>query len=1213
MRFVNRQFFPPLDILTLDQILLILKLHVLDFIIRRSLTQRLQRGIALSWQSDFFFPTLVAAMIMAALGLYGLRQRAVKGAKPFAFLMAGAALWSLGYAFELESASQIAALFASNLRFVGVVIVPTAWLVFCLRYTRRGRWLGSQRRLLLAIMPLFTTLVIWSNPWHQAVWRNVQFDPSDPIPGLTKTPNWFFWIHTVYSYVLILLGTGLIARAFLRSTSLYRGQTGAILIALFIPWITNILTVLDVPLPGLDLTPLGFTLTGLIMAWALFRYRLLSVVPIARDAIIENMRDGVIVLDPRNHIVDLNPAAERLLDASASTIGIRALTALPEPLHFIAAPTADLSAPVQITLTADGASRDFEVNVSELFDRRERWARSQRQGRLIVLRDVTERRTIERALARRDAILQAVGFASEKLLRAENWEQDVQQVLARLGAAASASRVYIFECHSAADGTVLTSQRFEWAAPGIAPQIDNPDLQNLPLGEAGFSRWETVLSAGGTIHGLVRDFPPAEQDILSPQNILSLVVVPVFVENAWWGFIGFDECATERRWSEAELEVLNAAARTFGAAIARKHAEAELQAQRDFALQVMNTMGQGLSITDTEGRFTYVNPALAQMVGMTPAELLGKTPFDFTALEDRGVLSQAQQAREKGEMTTYETRIRKPDGTLGYAMITGVPHLREGKPVGTIAVVTDLTERRIVEAERELSANILRSIGNLVIVADSTGAITYVSPSVKNLLGYEPSDLLGEGWWKINRGDTALLAKERDYIARAAKGEIPVDDATYEQLVVNRNGEARWLIIKDTKGPGDLIIGVGYDITDRKRMEQDLAHARDQALEASRLKSEFLATMSHEIRTPMNSIIGMSDLLLDTPLDAEQREFADTVRDSAYALLTIINDILDFSKIEAGKLVLDVTEFEPRAVLQSAINLLAPKAREKNLPLHTFIAPDVPAVMRGDPGRLRQILVNLIGNAIKFTEQGHVAARIMLAVDGNEPTLRFEISDTGIGLSDIARRRLFQSFTQADGSTTRKYGGTGLGLAISKRLVEMMHGEISVDSVESQGATFWFTARFERSELAPQPPPAPAAPAPSAPTPAPGGCVLIAEDNPINQKVVSLQLQNLGYTTQIVASGAEAIRRWHATPTGFVAILMDVQMPEMDGYTATETIRTLEQSNGQHIPIIALTANAMPSDRDKALAAGMDDYLSKPVMLEQLRAVLLQWTYRQER
>jgi signal transduction histidine kinase/ActR/RegA family two-component response regulator len=382
------------------------------------------------------------------------------------------------------------------------------------------------------------------------------------------------------------------------------------------------------------------------------------------------------------------------------------------------------------------------------------------------------------------------------------------------------------------------------------------------------------------------------------------------------------------------------------------------------------------------------------------------------------------------------------------------------------------------------------------------------------------------------------------------------------------------------------------ELANEKLRAQELL---EKAEEASRVKSEFLASMSHEIRTPMNGVLGMIAIMSSTELSPEQREYLETAHSSAEALLSLLNDVLDISRMEAGRLELDQQELAPEDVVRGAADALATRAIQKGLDLRVEIAPGFPRAVFGDPARLRQVLLNLIGNAIKFTESGRVLVRAESTPDG---LLLFSVSDTGIGIPADKQQIIFEEFRQADGSDTRCYGGAGLGLGISAKLVALMGGRIWVESEVGCGSTFHFTSRLERVPEIPRKPPALAMPE--------NGYrnfnILVAEDNPVNQKVATRLLEKMGHKISLVSNGREALE---ASARGsFDLVLMDVQMPEMDGLEATRHIRERERETGQHLPIVAMTAYAMKGDRERCLAAGMDGYISKPVQSHELARII---------
>jgi PAS domain S-box-containing protein len=483
----------------------------------------------------------------------------------------------------------------------------------------------------------------------------------------------------------------------------------------------------------------------------------------------------------------------------------------------------------------------------------------------------------------------------------------------------------------------------------------------------------------------------------------------------------------------------------------------------------------------------------------------------------------------------------------------------------------------------------------------------YISPAFEQVWGRTCESIYQNpmSWAESIHPDD--LEQAHSSLARQVKGE-PVDS---EYRIRTPDGHEKWIRnrafpIRDQAGLLIRVVGIAEEITERKRYEAELIRAGQDADSANRAKSLFLANMSHEIRTPMNGVIGMLELLLETDLTSEQRQYATVAQDSGWTQLALINDILDLSKIEAGKIALANLSFDLRHTVDDVVQLLRGPADAKGLSVHSCVLSGIPHLLSGDVRRLRQILTNLTANAIKFTERGEVTLVAVLEGEGNgKVTVRFTITDTGIGIRPDQVAALFSPFVQADASTTRRYGGTGLGLAISKQLVGLMGGTIGVDSQEGQGSTFWFTAVFESAVPRQQPtsegegkrvgerrePPLLGRTA----------RILLAEDNITNRFVALAQLRKLGYEATAVNNGAEAVE---AVQQGsYDLVLMDCQMPVMDGFEATSRIR---KSIHPSIPIIALTAGAMQEERDRCLSE-MNDYLSKPTDLARLAELLARW------
>ena len=528
----------------------------------------------------------------------------------------------------------------------------------------------------------------------------------------------------------------------------------------------------------------------------------------------------------------------------------------------------------------------------------------------------------------------------------------------------------------------------------------------------------------------------------------------------------------------------------------------------------------------------------------------------------------------------------------------------------------------VLKKSEEKYRTILENIEDGYYEVDIAGNMTFFNDAACRITGYSEDELMGMN----NREYTEEKNASKLYREYNKVYETGIPTKRLDWEIVKKDGttgslETSISLITGSGGQPIGFRGIIRDVAERKELEREILEKKNSAEEATKAKSEFLANMSHEIRTPLYGIVGMTELALDTELDDNQKNIFQTINAEAGALQDVINDILDFSKIEAGKFDIENIPFDLRVTVQDVANSFAHRAEQKGLNSISFLSPNVPPLLIGDPARLRQIMVNLMGNALKFTHKGELYFKGELVEELEDRVkIRFSIKDTGIGIPKDRQSTIFESFTQADGSTTRKHGGTGLGTTISKQLAEMMGGEIGFESEEGKGSTFWFTALFGKREGNEQ--------IPATPDLVTGYSVaedyrkeiriLLVEDYPTNQQVAMRHLSRAGYQVDLAEDGSQAVKAYKRK--NYNLIFMDIQMPIMDGFAATQEIREIEtrnleqstiinqQSSIQKVPIIAMTAHAVKGFRERCLKAGMDGYIPKPVKRKELLAIAEKWT-----
>lgn len=671
----------------------------------------------------------------------------------------------------------------------------------------------------------------------------------------------------------------------------------------------------------------------------------------------------------------------------------------------------------------------------------------------------------------------------------------------------------------------------------------------------------------------------------------------------------------------------------FEASLPKQTLLAEAQQAKQRLQGVLRTISDCFIALDRDWRYVTVNDRACEGLGKNQDQILAQCIWDIHP--DRiGTRFETELRRAAAEQTTavfehydpadkrwYENRVHpSPDGvTLFYTDITGrvidttisvgCVRAADGSVESFLALLQDVTERKRAEQALRESEERFRGMFDSAAVGialeDFEGRFLRVNQKYCDIVGYTREELLGRSFVDITSPEELPVGLDR--FKRLARGEV--QNYALEKRYVRKDGSLIWTNLavslqRDPSGLPAYAIAVLQDISDRKRLEAALRRAKEAAEAANRSKDEFLANVSHEIRTPFGAILGMTELVLDTALSDDQRQCLEVAKSAADGLLGIVNDLLDFEKIEAGKLELEAGAFSLREAVGHTVDTLARSVRDKGLELTWHVAPEVPDALEGDSGRLRQVLLNLIGNAIKFTERGAVTVSVEeIGTRGTRDTayLRFSVRDTGIGIPRDQQSRVFRAFEQADPSITRKFGGTGLGLSIAAQLVALVGGNLTVDSEPGRGSTFAFTARLKRQPGDRPISPAQATPAQPSALAAPLR-ILVAEDNEWNVRHLERLLSRRGYIVRVARDGREALAIVGDAPTD--ALLLDMHMPEFDGFEVARAIRERERGMGKRLPIVALTARARKEDREACLAAGVDEFLSKPVRAAELFAAI---------
>ncbi|MGY6522076.1 MAG: histidine kinase N-terminal 7TM domain-containing protein [Mongoliitalea sp.] len=918
-------------------------------------------------------PVFATGILFLILYFLSVKTENQHGERYFSFLMITCFFYGLLYGLELSAVNLDTLTLFFKLEFMAGVFIAPFLLLFILKYSDKSKYINPLSTTLFFGISFFFLMMIWTNEIHHLFYKEISGKHNGLFFAIQLEYGPLHWAYAIYNSILIIMSNVILIRMLSSTPKIYQKQIWVMLIGTLVPWSAHWIAVTGNSPYNLDLIPFALAFSALIIFWALYKYGFFKSAPIAFKTIFNNINEGVIIYDQTQKMVAHNLSADKFLQTTKitefgdlSTLGkyIKELDKLrdgSEKSIYISDPSGEKYFELSFQIYDDKkvANNYFFLTIRNVTDQKNAESR--------IKRNEQKLQNINLTLLRSEKMLTSIAFATKELLSNPNFTLATQKAISLLGDGAGVDRAYLFEASKDEEGDYYISQRFEWSANGVPPEIDNPNLQNIPLGIFGEEAFTKFLKNQYFYSIVEKIEEDTIREFLQFQGIKTIILIPVFVEKEFWGLVGFDDCTEEKEWSEAE---------------------------------------------------------------------------------------------------------------------------------------------------------------------------------------------------------TALLISFADSISNAVE---------------------------------------------RKKLEESLRTSMEQAREASTAKSEFLANMSHEIRTPLNGVIGFADLLIKTDLKKEQKEYIGSIMQSGKLLLNLINDILDFSKIEAGKLELSLTPCNINEIAKESLKLISPTADQKNLNLILFVDPQVPEFVIADMMRVKQILINLLSNAAKFTSQGEIELKINLKSQNkstNRSRIEFAVRDTGIGISDEKKQIIFEAFAQEDNSTTRKYGGTGLGLTICNKLLELMESGLSVESELNKGSVFSFELELEHTQQSNDPKKISETNKPlqkksTTKTSTDDQLrILLVDDNPVNMLLAKTIVKNIIPKAKILEAknGLEAVEQFNAHNPSM--IFMDIQMPEMSGYEATTVIRNIEQNKDSRVPIIALTAGTVKGEYEKCLAIGMDAYLSKPVLVADIENVL---------